>query len=398
MSGAALLSGLLQGLQQGQQEKEERKERASKRKSDDLIMNYKIKELESQQKMQDMATELMRLKTGGGQPGAQPQPGQVDEGGYPISTEGFPGQVQQRGIVDALVGGEAHQAPAFSPMEAAIIKAGGGPDFTALPRAAETMRHNLAVEEAAKERIDWQKGAVTPVQEKIPGRGTVTRYMPEKILREGGSAFQTGLPETETHQYEEKGTTYSVIRNKRTGEEITKPVPIKEQKPLATETAGKLTLSINAQSIAKKARDMIINPETGEINKQILFEAAAPMGGVGQGRALRSMFMDALDARIRAATGAAVTKEEWPAYFRMYLPGPIDLGSPGLIKDKLDRLDSFIDKYITSLDPSGAMRKTIGKEGGQVKGRQLIKTKAEYDKLPPGTVYMEEDGKTYRKP
>ena len=38
------------------------------------------------------------------------------------------------------------------------------------------------------------------------------------------------------------------------------------------------------------------------------------------------------------------------------------------------------------------------KQGGQQGGPPLIKTKAEFDALPSGTLYMESNGKTYRKP
>ena len=38
------------------------------------------------------------------------------------------------------------------------------------------------------------------------------------------------------------------------------------------------------------------------------------------------------------------------------------------------------------------------KQGGQQGGPPLIKTKAEFDALPSGTLYTESNGKTYRKP
>jgi len=352
MPGGALLAGFLKGMARNEREKEARKERSEKMKMDKLLMNYKIKELETKSKMNDFLMNLL-----GGQNIVTSQGGVstgTDQGGAPISIGqpdlmptqppykqspgeilmegggGFAGTKPSGGLTDTLA---SAGMPQIDPMTAAVMKAATGVDLTDIPKFKETTRHNVEMERMSQERLDLAK-----------------------------------RPEPETHEYEKGGTTYSVIRDKRTGKELTNPVPIKEQKPLSTETASKLTLSINAQEIAKQARSMVIDPKTGEINKQILFEAAAPMGGVGEGRKLKSMFMDALDARIRAATGAAVTKEEWPAYFRMYLPSPLDLGSPGIIKNKLDRLDKFISSYITTLDPSGSMRKTIKEQSGPQPG------------------------------
>jgi hypothetical protein len=162
--------------------------------------------------------------------------------------------------------------------------------------------------------------------------------------------------------------------NEKTGQPVTKPVPTKHPPMPAAETASKVTLAMEAQKMMPKIKGIIW--KDGKYNKDAVYQASLPFGGVGEGRELKSMFMDALDARIRAATGAAVTKEEWPAYFRMYLPQILD--SEKLAKDKIKRLENFMESYLETLDPNSIIRDRVSATKQTVEPRKPGESISDY--------------------
>ena len=170
------------------------------------------------------------------------------------------------------------------------------------------------------------------------------------------------VPDVETYTRQGPGgEKIEGIRNKRTGQDVVEPKQIEPPKALPAETAGKVAMSVGAVDYGNQLKEMIINPKTGKINKKLILQAHAPMGGIGQGRLVKSLFRDAMDARIRASTGAAINAEEIPYYESVYFPHPLD--EDDLIKDKFKRLDEFLRSYLETIDPQGIVRKRI-KQGG----------------------------------
>jgi hypothetical protein len=160
----------------------------------------------------------------------------------------------------------------------------------------------------------------------------------------------------ETRTFEKGGKTYEVLREKQTGKEITKPKEIKPVKGESSETASKISLAKNALDYVGQLQSEFILPD-GNINRALILQANAPMGGLGEGRKARAMFLDALDARARAATGAAMPDTEVKNYTRMYFPQPLD--NDATIKDKMTRLNSFMSDYLKIMDPTGRITESI---------------------------------------
>lgn len=155
------------------------------------------------------------------------------------------------------------------------------------------------------------------------------------------------------------GKEYSVIREKRTGKPVTTPVATKLPEKGTSEWAGRLAMARSSKAAVPELRKLLFK-NGGGLNERVLFEMAAPGGGIGSGRAVKSKFKEAVDARIRAASGAAVPPSELANYEVMYLPSPMDITSPGLAEDKLMRFELWINDFIDILDPGGRVQKNLG--------------------------------------
>jgi hypothetical protein len=176
----------------------------------------------------------------------------------------------------------------------------------------------------------------------------------------GAPAFRVSAPApVEEFKFTgQDGVDYSVIRNKQTGAPMTAPVPIAPPKGALPGDAGKIEGISKGQENLKAIRSALVNKD-GSVNQGLVWKMAAPMGGVGEGRRLNSLFREAIDVKIRAMTGAAISKEELPFYESTYLPHPLD---PDELKiDKLNRLESFLQGYGAAVDPAGISTGRVNK-------------------------------------
>lgn len=370
------LSGAVRGFSAARQSEQDRAAKKEAQKLQQQAMKLQMEGLKlKQQEQQFKQTFLENALTGrpfkmpdmAGQPSEpkfSPTFGGGDMAGAMPSVGTGTIQEQPQGVADLIVQMQGN------PMAAYALKELIGIDFPGMMKDSEARRHNQVIEGQGDQRIkqgqeqfyatrEDKKQEVTWL-EQTGEDGTKVKVPYNRFGQQvgGPQMFMSEPAPVETFEYEQNGVKYSVVRNKRTGQPMTNPVPIEAPKPGSTDTAGKLSLSANAQKMLPKIRGLIFT-ESGDLDKKTLAGASSPFGGIGdKGRQLKSVFMDALDARIRAATGAAVTKDEWPAYFTMYLPSPFD--SKVLAEDKLNRLEQFLSGYVTTLDPSGAQRGRIG--------------------------------------
>lgn len=141
-------------------------------------------------------------------------------------------------------------------------------------------------------------------------------------------------------------------------------------------------------------RSMMIGPD-GKIDARLVFSANVLGGGVGQGRLLRAKFDDALDARARAATGAAMPQSEKDNYYQMYFPQVIDLTNPEIIADKFRRLESFMTDYLTVMDPTGRIRRQLDASGAPTSGAQVQLPQQAIDKLSEGKITTFKNGQKW---
>jgi len=143
--------------------------------------------------------------------------------------------------------------------------------------------------------------------------------------------------------------------------------PAKGQPP---DAAGRIQLAQTGINNVNEVAQMLIKPD-GTVDRKLLMKMASPGGGIGQGRKINSLILQAIDAPIRAATGAVVNPSELKNYLNIYSPSNLD--SDDLIKDKLSRLYDFNMGYALKIDPTGEQFKRVGPKivfPGRVKYKQ----------------------------
>lgn len=81
----------------------------------------------------------------------------------------------------------------------------------------------------------------------------------------------------------------------------------------------------------------------GKINKTLLLQMDAPMGGVGQGRELNQLIDTAISSQILLQSGVSVRPEEIANLRRTYVPTTMDLTTKGLPEKKLERFQALLE-------------------------------------------------------
>lgn len=135
-------------------------------------------------------------------------------------------------------------------------------------------------------------------------------------------------------------------------------VPTSPEKGESPEKSGKFTLAKMGIDSVNKLVKLIIKPD-GTIDRKAVAKYQAPIP-IGEGRDIDSNIRAAIESPIRAASGAALSKEDLATYKAMY--GPSVLDSDELIIDKLERLHEFNVGYQKQIDPTGSMTKRLGEK------------------------------------
>jgi hypothetical protein len=412
-----IFSGIVQGMQAGEQMKDRREDRALQKKLIDLqIANSKAKQqqdalnydfiksfLPSDMAMQpdtpgqpvmpsttlEPKQSLSDILAAGIQPQAMPAP--EPEPAAPSDTSGQPVMPSttlepKQSLLDILAAGIQPQVmPAPEPEPAAPTRAapatqgamqsGGGlsgriaamtpnqmaaiqsltnMDLLGAARLAEQKRSNdLREREYISEEITMPDGSKQRIYRPKFGK-------PADMPMASTMGRQTAPPPVENYTFEKDGVTYEVLRNKQTGKPITEPKIIKPLKGQAPDVAAKIAMANNALAGTKTLKSAFINPD-GSINRSMVFSSNSPGGGIGDGRRIRATYKDTLDSRQRAASGAAIPPDEQKTYDAMYFPSPMD--SDATIKDKLNRLDKWVNDYLNIMDPGAKIRNRIARSG-----------------------------------
>ena len=197
-------------------------------------------------------------------------------------------------------------------------------DGTAQPSQTEIQAYQLAVQEhEVPLKFTLPDGTPATIQKSLPPRF----IRPEALLPQGEAGTGAGGP----------------------GVRIT---PIGEQKPKSPEAAGKIAALAGAKEGMIEIKRRLLD-EDGSINRTLLttMVTSIPFLGKGipftEGRELRSVFEDAIEAKLRAETGAAAPEPEKVAILERFLPSLLD--DDATILSKMDRLMTFLD---TALDLS----------------------------------------------
>lgn len=129
------------------------------------------------------------------------------------------------------------------------------------------------------------------------------------------------------------------------------------EKEKTPDVAGKIATTEAALKTYQTYKDLVIDPKTGKVNQKNVLAMSVPGGGFpkSEGRRAYNLFIEGLDAKVRAMTGAAITKEEVPFYERMFMPSPMDDENTAV--SKVQRYEDFLKSYLSELKPNYKMKK-----------------------------------------
>jgi hypothetical protein len=223
-----------------------------------------------------------------------------------------------------------------------------------------------------------------------PAFGTTQRDILTSQQTGASGGEITIAPEIETVTISRPGQSDAIIdRDKRTGRPI-RFVSAAKDPSVSPSEAGKLASMVTGKKIAQELRDEIIGPD-GKVKIDFMTAVQMQYPGVGslaaisgdvlsspfesfqelsegdykielQGRLMRQRFADSIDAVIRARTGAAATQDEMRNMLDQFMIKPLDLAFPKIVKDKLDRLNMFMDGTLDVIKLPESVRRKINPE------------------------------------
>jgi hypothetical protein len=137
------------------------------------------------------------------------------------------------------------------------------------------------------------------------------------------------------------------------------PLPQAKETP---EAAAKMALINQGIEDVKRANKMLFSQD-GKIDRALLAKAMVSLPGTS-GREFNSYIYNAIEAKLRAESGAAVPESEVKRMARRFVPGTMDNDST--IKSKMSRLNEWLGMAQTMTDPSGSRARHSG-------GKQRLK-------------------------
>ncbi len=413
MEGLSVLGGLMKGFATGKQQQLDREKQKEENELKKQLMKMQIEGQKTtllQHQMKSKLLEALLPQLAGQQQGATAgePPTATSTPTTPEFGESFRSEMpqspqtgQKAGLTDTMSMMEMFR----NPQTLALLKM-ADIDLVDIARMDQTQQQNLMTNllkvkqmnqsagqfdrSQAQSESQFQRGqaltgsAVTPQTVTLPdgspgiipfrthGGGGAPQLGAQPGTGLPGGVTQTGPPQIEPYEFNEPSTGARMqgFRNKVTKEVLpnVKPIELEAPKGPAVEAAGKIAMAANAVNYFDQVAGMVISDIKrdesgkivgGKINRPLLLKSVSwPMEGIGEGRTMNSKFRDAMDARIRAATGAAINASEIPYYESVYKPSIMDPDS--LIFDKLNRAQEFLHGYLQTLDPAGRTRARMG--------------------------------------
>lgn len=136
--------------------------------------------------------------------------------------------------------------------------------------------------------------------------------------------------------------------------------------------AGRLEL---VKQAAKEVRDVKASLiKNGKVDRSLLFNTNVPFGGTpfSEGRKVNSRLMDAIEAKLRAETGAAAPEEEVKRIAERFRPSILD--DDANVIDKLNRLEEFVSGVGKTMDPQNRFGGNPGKKDlSKMSDEELLK-------------------------
>lgn len=169
-------------------------------------------------------------------------------------------------------------------------------------------------------------------------------------------------------------------------EETLQPVGVigtpKEDK-VSPEQGGRISGLMQAQQLGGQVRTALVAPN-GQINRQNVLNMQGALGVKGvpfsEGRKLRQQMETAIDAVVRARTGAAMTKDEMTSTLEQFMPSPAD--SDDTIIDKMNRFDQFVSGALDVITLPENVRKNLEKKPGKRPANTTKPKVVDFNDLP----------------
>jgi hypothetical protein len=244
------------------------------------------------------------------------------------------------------------------PLKAAALKEMTGVDFL----GAHNAQRQAMAEQRQQQEFDWRRykdvHGGSPQNLPVPGQPGAT--YPAMVSTFGNVSPLGGItpPKLGNVNVTTPEGQFNQPINEYTGQPAGTPIKTGETKGESADVSARLALANQGLQHVNNFKSIVA--PNGEVDRATIFTMNAPMGGIGKGREALVLFLDALDARSRAATGAAMPKEEIENYKRIYFPHPLDKDET--VKNKMNRLEGFLNDYVKTLDPSGNMRKRLSNQ------------------------------------
>lgn len=147
---------------------------------------------------------------------------------------------------------------------------------------------------------------------------------------------------------------------------------------VAPDVAGRISGLVQGKQIyTALANDLIL--QDGSINRPLVLTAFAKVPGT-KGRSIRNDIGIAVDAVLRARTGAGVNKEEMAQVIDQFMPSPLD--SDEGIKLKLSRFQQFVDGTLDVATLPPRVRKALEASAAPSAGTGASKV-IDFNTLPP---------------
>lgn len=177
---------------------------------------------------------------------------------------------------------------------------------------------------------------------------------------------------------------------------------------MSPEAAAKTQMVAQGVTDVQSARSMLFKPD-GSIDRALLAQANIPgLGGAipgTDGVLFRSLIFNALNAQLRAESGAAVPETEVERAIERFLPSPFD--NPETTKSKLDRLEGLLGGTLQASGREAAptteatlpQPDALSTNALEASEPAIPATQEDFDALPSGAVFRDPgDGELYRKP
>lgn len=237
--------------------------------------------------------------------------------------------------------------------------------------------------------------------QQIPGWVNTGRYKPYTYTDEGGNLINAMV---DVAHIAGQGGQKPQPGALSVGPDGTVNLGTKTEKSMTVEAGTKAAMMQQAMKDLQSAQPLLFN-EDGTVNRMNAANAWINTPGT-DGRLVYSYYFNAINAKLRAESGAAVPEEEVRRGMKVFMPSPLD--NDKTAQEKIQRLHQFMNTALANIDSTGRLvpqdtdlATWMKNEQQKVDAYESLprpQTQADFEALPAGTVYVDpDDGKRYRK-